>query len=198
MCSLHRHAIALRGQGWVRPPSILQGNGGQMRHHLTASLKQPSSHDASLRKGAGQESTSLHEPMWDHSVTKLEKFIVGYCRYYRCELLWVLLFSLVVFMLLQWCWGWMCIYLIFKNSHGIYEILSDNKLGYCYSVWTGIRVIEAGLNRIQESSPLQDAGEALDVARWERCSMCPIPRDPERSRSSWSQQHRISCILWAC
>ena len=40
------------------------------------------------------------------------------------------------------------------------------------------------MNKIQERSPLQDAGEALDVARWKRCSMCPIPQDPERPLTS--------------
>lgn len=129
-----------------------------------------------------------------------------HCRLLPLLLVWVII-SIIIF---DFCAWWLCLcgcsdvgvecvfYLIFKNSHGIYEILSDNKLGYCYFVWTGIRVIEAGMNRIQESSPLQDAGEALDVARWERCSMCPIPWDPERPLTPWSQQHRISYILWAC
>lgn len=120
--------------------------------------------------------------------------------------MWVII-SITIFDLCAWrlclcCCsdvGVECVfYLIFENSHGICEILSDNKLGYCYSVWTGNRVIEAGMNKVQESSPLRDAGEALDVARWERCSMCPIPRDPERPLTPWSQQHRISCILWTC
>ena len=158
--------------------------------------------DALLRKGPDQEGTPLHVPMWDHSVTKLGKI---HCRLSLSLLVWVII-SITIFDLCAWqlclcCCsdvGVECVfYLIFENSHGICEILSDNKLGYCYSLWTGNRAIEAGMNKIQESSPLQDADEALDVARWKRCSMCPIPQDPERPLTSWSQQHRISCILWA-